>query len=48
MAIKAQREALLLGDILDLAFTVDFSTHSDFGGVQMTLADFNRTTSGST
>ena len=43
MAAQSQREALLLGDVLDLAFTVDFSTHPDFGGVQMTLADFNRT-----
>jgi single-stranded-DNA-specific exonuclease len=42
MAAQSQREALLLGDMLDLAFTVDFSTHPDFGGVQMTLADFNR------
>jgi len=42
MAAQSQREALLLGDTLDLAFTVDFSSHPDFGGVQMTLADFNR------
>jgi single-stranded-DNA-specific exonuclease len=48
MAAQSQREALLLGDTLDLAFTVDFSTHPDFGGVQMTLADFNRTAHSST
>jgi len=42
MAAQSQREALLLGDTLDLAFTVDFSSHPDFGGVQMTLADFSR------
>jgi single-stranded-DNA-specific exonuclease len=45
MAERAQRESLLLGDVLDLAFTVDFSTHPDFGGVQLTLADLARTTS---
>ena len=43
MAERAQKESLLLGDVLDLAFTVDFNTHPDFGGVQMTLADFART-----
>jgi len=43
MAERAQNESLLLGDVLDLAFTVDFNTHPDFGGVQMTLADFART-----
>ena len=48
MAERAQRESLLLGDMLDLAFTVDFSTHPDFGGVQMTLADFGRPSRDST
>ncbi len=43
MAAKAQRESLLLGDQLDLAFTVDYNTHPDFGGVQLTLSDFLRT-----
>ena len=33
---------LLLGDVLDLAFTVDYNTHPDFGGVQLTLVDFAR------
>ena len=42
MAGKAQRESLLFGDRLDLAFTVDYNTHPDFGGVQLTLADFTR------
>jgi hypothetical protein len=40
MAERAARESLLLGDVLDLAFTVDYNTHPDFGGVQLTLADF--------
>jgi single-stranded-DNA-specific exonuclease len=42
MAERATRESLLLGDTLDLAFTVDYNTHPDFGGVQVTLADFAR------
>ena len=37
-----KQESLLLGDVLDLAFTVDFNTHPDFGGVQLTLSDFAR------
>jgi hypothetical protein len=27
---------------LDLAFTVDYNSHPDFGGVQLTLIDFAR------
>jgi single-stranded-DNA-specific exonuclease len=42
MAERAAQEALLLGDVLDLAFTVDYNTHPDFGGVQLTLTDFAR------
>ncbi len=43
LAARAQHESLLLGDRLDLAFTVEFNTHPDFGGVQLTLVDFART-----
>ena len=42
MAERAARDPLLLGDVLDLAFTVDYNTHPDFGGVQLTLSDFAR------
>ncbi|HVP56368.1 MAG TPA: single-stranded-DNA-specific exonuclease RecJ [Candidatus Eisenbacteria bacterium] len=42
MADRSLQEALLLGDTLDLAFTVDYNTHPDFGGVQLNLADFAR------
>ena len=42
MAERATQEGLLLGDVLDLAFTVDFNTHPDFAGVQLTLLDFAR------
>jgi hypothetical protein len=42
LAERAAQDSLLLGDVLDLAFTVDYNTHPDFGGVQLTLADFAR------
>ena len=43
MAERARSESLVVGDRLDLAFTVDYNTHPDFGGVQLTLSDFART-----
>ena len=42
MADRATQECLILGDRLDLAFTVDYNAHPDFGGIQLTLADFAR------
>ncbi len=42
MAEKAGQQSLVVGDRLDLAFTVDYNTHPDFGGVQLTLSDFTR------
>jgi single-stranded-DNA-specific exonuclease len=42
MADRASQEQLILGDKLDLAFTVGYNTHPDFGGIQLTLADFDR------
>ena len=39
---RAAAEALLMGDMLDLAFTVDYNEHPDFGGVQLNLLDFAR------
>jgi single-stranded-DNA-specific exonuclease len=42
MAERAARNPLLAGDILDLAFTVDYNQHPDFGGVQLNLVDFAR------
>jgi single-stranded-DNA-specific exonuclease len=44
MAERAAQDSLLLGDVLDLAFTVDYNTHPDFGGVQLRLTDFARST----
>ena len=42
MAERAAQQPLLAGDVLDLAFTVDYNEHPDFGGVQLSLADFTR------
>lgn len=42
MAERSAQESLALGDILDLAFTLDYNDHPDFGGVQLTLVDFTR------
>ena len=42
MAERSTHEALVVGDRLDLAFTVDYNTHPDFAGVQLTLSDFAR------
>ena len=42
MAERSTEEALALGDVLDLAFTLDYNDHPDFGGLQLTLVDFAR------
>ena len=42
MAERSAHEVLVVGDRLDLAFTVDYNTHPDFAGVQLTLSDFTR------
>jgi single-stranded-DNA-specific exonuclease len=43
MAEQLERDPLLAGDILDLAFTVDYNVHPEFGGVQLNLIDYART-----
>jgi len=43
MADQAAQAQLLPGDILDIAFTVGCSEHSDFAGLELTLCDFVRT-----
>ena len=40
MAERLTQESLLLGSALDLAFTVDYNEHPEFGGVQLNLLDF--------
>ncbi len=42
MAERAQAEVLQIGDSLDVAFTVGFNFHPDFGGLELTLEDFKR------
>ena len=42
MAERAAQNPLLAGDLLDLAFTVDYNQHPDYGGVQLNLVDFAR------
>jgi len=42
MAERAAQNPLLAGDVLNLAFTVDYNRHPDFGGVQLNLIEFAR------
>ena len=42
LAERVSQESLVAGDILDLAFTLDYNQHPDFGGVQLNLVDFTR------
>ncbi len=42
MADRVVEGSLLAGDLVDLAFTVDYNQHPDFGGVQLNLVDFSR------
>ncbi len=42
MGERASQDSLLVGDVLDLAFTIEYNQHPDFGGVQLNLADFTR------
>ncbi len=42
MAGRSAEEALALGDVLNIAFTLDYNDHPDFGGLQLTLVDFAR------
>jgi len=42
MAERVTQESLVVGDTLDLAFTLDYNQHPDFGGVQLNLLDFSR------
>ena len=40
MAERLQNEAILLGDTIDVAFTIEQNTHPEFGGLQLSLCDF--------
>jgi single-stranded-DNA-specific exonuclease len=42
-AERLAQESLVPGDVLNLAFTVDYNEHPEFAGVQLNLVDFART-----
>ena len=45
MAERLAQNSLLAGDVLDLAFSVEYNQHPEFGGVQLSLVDFAQVTS---
>jgi len=38
-AERVQQEQLMLGDVIDIAFSIDHNDHPDFGGLELTLRD---------
>jgi single-stranded-DNA-specific exonuclease len=40
LAERAQKEKLLPGDFLDIAFNLTYNDHSEFGGLELSLRDF--------
>ena len=44
MVDRIQTEAFVPGDVLDMAYTISMNTHPDYGGLQLTLEDFKRST----
>jgi len=40
LAERAQKEKLLPGDLLDIAFNLSYNDHPDFGGLELSLRDF--------
>ena len=40
MAERWQQAQLLPGDALEIAFSLDYNDHPDFGGLELTLRDF--------
>jgi single-stranded-DNA-specific exonuclease len=40
MAERIQQTQLLPGDALDVAFTIDYNEHPEFGGLELSLRDF--------
>lgn len=39
MAERVQRDGILAGDLLDLAFTIEENSHPEFGGLQLSVCD---------
>jgi hypothetical protein len=44
MAERFQQAQLLLGDTLDVAFTIGHNDHPEFGGLELSLRDFKTQT----
>jgi hypothetical protein len=44
MAERWQSQAVLPGDTLDIAFTLEHNPHPDFGGLELSLRDFQSPT----
>jgi hypothetical protein len=42
MAERCEQQKLLAGDVLDIAFTLEQNDHAEFGGMELTLRDFDR------
>ena len=47
MAERVVQDGLVAGDTLDLAFSLDYNSHPEFGGVQLNLLDYTRTVAAS-
>ena len=39
LAEQVQNSSILAGDVVDVAFTVEHNTNSDFGGLELRLED---------
>jgi single-stranded-DNA-specific exonuclease len=42
MAERLTQDPLVVGDALDVAFTLEYNDHPDFGGLELRLCDFRR------
>ncbi len=42
MAERIQQSPLLAGDTVDIAFTIGYNDHPEYGGLELTLRDFKR------
>jgi hypothetical protein len=42
MAERVAADPLVVGDALDVAFTLEYNDHPDFGGLELRLEDFRR------
>ena len=42
MAERVAADPLVVGDALDVAFTLEFNDHPDFGGLELRIADYRR------